>query len=131
MLLTQQMPNVMEIKVERQQDDYFLQKRVELMIDVANRKVLAEVMRLREEMQRLQQEVTSLRKHSVSSASIQVSQPSSMAAPMQAAQAQTDVRRGDFSPERKVSADMPRYGHYTSQDVSIEKFFNFGSGRRK
>ena len=121
-----QMPNVMQVKVEQQQQpDNFMQKRVEIMIDMATKKLVAEISRLSGEVQRLDRELMELRK--------KVSLTSVTAAPMQSSGQQPTQapRSADFSPERKVSADMPRYGHYTSNDVSIEKFFNFGSGRKK
>ena len=127
-LMGTQMPNVMEVKVEQQQQpDTFMQKRVEIMIDMATKKLVAEILRLSGDVQRLDREMNDMRKK-VSSASITPVQGASNIPSGQPAQPQ---RSADFSPERKVSADMPRYGHYTSNDVSIEKFFNFGSGRRK
>lgn len=111
------------------QEDYFAQKRIEVMIDMANKKVFAEMQQLKQTIQRLENDVAELRKRT-SGASFS-SQPG-----MQPAQQQTQRPTGSstqmsFSPEKKVSADVPRYGHYTSDDVSVEKFFNFGSGRKR
>jgi uncharacterized protein YydD (DUF2326 family) len=90
--------------MEQQGQDLFTQKRIELMMDVANKKVLAEVQLLRKMVTQLEQELVELRK--------KISDRPQLA--------QTD---------NKPSQDAPRYGDYTSEDVSVEKMFNF-SGKK-
>jgi hypothetical protein len=112
------------------QFDYFAQKRIELMIEVANKAVLSEVNMVKQTMVQLERELIDLRKriHDTQAAQVHVqAAPQSVVTETQrvvAAAPQT------FAPERKVSADVPRYGHYTSNDVSIEKFFNFSGKKR-
>ena len=118
-----------QVQVQAPQDDMFTQRRMELMIDMATKKLLAEIQQLKQSMQKLETEVADLRKRgtvmSVSSASPQAVLQSAPQRPV------SGSGMNDFSPQKKVSADVPRYGHYTSEDVSVEKFFNFGSGGRR
>lgn len=111
------------------QFDYFAQKRVELMIDVANKAVLAEVNIVKQTMVQLERELIDLRKriHDTQAAQHHEAPRPVVQAPVQA---QVVAAAPSFAPEKKVSADVPRYGHYTSQDVSIEKFFNFSGKKR-
>ena len=112
------------------QFDYFAQKRVELMIDVANKNVLAEVNAVKQSMLQLERELIDLRKriHDTQAAQVHVQREAPQ--PVVRQEAPRAVATQQFAPERKVSADVPRYGHYTSNDVSIEKFFNFSGKKR-
>lgn len=110
-----------QLQEQQPPQDYFAMKRIELVVEMANKKVLAEVQQLRQELQRMDSEVAELRKRA-SNGYVSIQQPAQMQP-----QAQQQPRpMNDFSAEKKVSADVPRYGHYTSNDVSVEKFFNFG-----
>jgi hypothetical protein len=119
--------------VEQQGQDYFTQKRIELMIDVANKKVNSEIQLLRKMVTQLEQELLGLRKQvhlsqqqTKSQVKIQqVAQPTPTMAAQVAPQAPQQA-----TPTQK-STDQPRYGKFTSDDVSIEKFFNFSGGARK
>ncbi len=104
--------------------DMFTAKRIELMIDVATKKLINEVQTLRGQVQKLEGEVAELRKRASNGHAQSVPQP------MQT-QVQQQKPITDFPSEKKVGADVPRYGNYTSNDVSVEKFFNFGSGKKR
>lgn len=111
------------------QVDLFAQKRVEIMMDMATKKVQAEMQQLRQQVQKLEGEVSDLRRRVSEQAAQQPVQR--VFAPVEQASHSVQQRPIDFSPERKVSADTPRYGKYTSDDVSVEKFFNYGTGRKR
>ncbi len=113
---------------EPPQVDYFMQKRIELMIDVANKAVLSEVNMVKQTMVQLERELIDLRKR-IHDAQAHHEAPRPVQQPIMQEQAAA-VSAPSFTPEKKVSADVPRYGHYTSQDVSIEKFFNFSGKKR-
>ena len=115
-------------ELEQPQSDLFVQKRIELMIEVAGKKTQSEVQLLRKMVLQLEQELVELRKQ------IHTPQPMmSMPRPeplqvQQAASVQQPLRQqGQVRGETQQLA--PRYGKYTSEDVSIEKFFNF-SGKK-
>ena len=99
---------------EQETTDYFTQKRIEMMVDLASKKVVSEVQLLRKMVMQLEQELVDLRQK-VSIRPVQ--QPVQQAA-------QQPVQQ-QIKTERKPSQDAPRYGDYTSADVSIEKVFNY------
>ena len=47
--------------MEEQQQDYFTQKRIELVVEMANKKVLSEIHLLKQTVRQLENELTSLR----------------------------------------------------------------------
>ncbi len=99
-----------------QEADYFTQKRIEMMVEMSSKKVIAEVQLLRNMVMQLEQELVDLRQ-----------KVNTRPAPVQ--QTIQPVQQAQVKAERKPSQDAPRYGDYTSADVSIEKMFNF-SGKK-
>src|SRR3989344_2302517 len=141
---------------EQQQQDYFTQNRSELLIDIANKKMETEVQLVRKMVMQLEQELVELRRQMnvnhqqsmqsmsftqasapkveaplLSSAPMQMSQGHSMSQsqPMQQQMQQSQPSTNGVRQETVAAA--PRYGKYTSNDVSIEKFFNYAGGLRK
>lgn len=104
---------------EQETTDYFTQKRIEVMVEMASKKVVSEVQLLRKMVMQLEQELVELRQKVNTRPVQQPIQPSVEQQPQQ------QLKRV----ERKPSQDAPRYGDYTSEDVSIEKMFNF-SGKK-
>jgi len=121
--------------------DYFTQKRIELMVGMANKKITSEIELMKKTVNQLEQEIIGLRNQlrqrpAVSQAPIssqQVNAPAAQVSSQQAQPMQSLIQEQPIqiqaAPEKKVSRDAPRFGDYTSEDVSIEKFFNY-SGKR-
>ena len=132
-----------------QQMDAFTQKRFELMIDMATKKLQQEIAGLKEHMVSLNGEIGSLK----SQVSRMQFQPQSHPVQRTLVEPQEHVqqnhqpqnikprkeveiidcrpegeRKEDFKSgaERNSEPIKPRYGDYQSQDVSIDKFFYFG-----
>ena len=126
-----------------EQVDVFTQKRMELMIEMATKKLQQEIHALKDQLFSFQSEISSL-KSQVSRLQFQPSQPvqktlfdSEPQAELQR-QAKKDVKIVDCRPDDERKSDFksgseknaepirPRYGDYEPKDVSIDKFFYFG-----
>ena len=130
---------------EQQQQDYFTQKRIELLIEMANKKVETEVQLVRKMVMQLEQELVELRRqmntnHQQSMQTINLVQSAPkveaqpVASPMHSAQQSAPAVSTSAQPNgvrQETAALAPRYGKYTSNDVSIEKFFNCAGGPRR
>ena len=127
-----------------QEMDAFTQKRFELMIEMATKKLHQEIVALKEHIGSLNSEMGSL-KSQISRIQFQPQHPvqrklvEEEESPVQAAaKPKKDVKIVDCRPEGERSASFeggaaknsepirPRYGDYESKDVSIDKFFYFG-----
>ena len=131
-----------------QQLDVFTQKRFELMVEMATKKLQSEIMSVKETLCSMAGEVNSL-KSQISRLQFQPPQARTVQKTLgesqnevQAAQnypqPKKDVRIVDCRPDDEKKSDFksgaernsepvrPRYGDYESKDVSIDKFFYFG-----
>ena len=128
-----------------QQLDAFTQKRFELMIDMATKKLQQEILSLKDQVTSLHSEVGSL-KSQISRAQFQPQQhhvvQSTLSDSPQAVEPSVkpnkDVKIIDCRPENERKEQFqsgaaknaepirPRYGDYEPKDVSIDKFFYFG-----
>ena len=128
-----------------QQQDAFTQKRFEIMIEMATKKMQAEIDALKGAYNSLNSEMNSL-KSQVSRAQFQAPQQRPVAQSVQVQenivqqepQAQNKVSIVDCRPHEERKQEFvsgaaknsepirPRFGDYKSEDVSIEKFFYFG-----
>lgn len=128
-----------------QQLDAFTQRRFELMVEMATKKLQQEIAALKENVLSLNSELGSI-KSQVSRIQFQPQQPHSvqrtLAEPQQESQSNAqpkkevkivDCRPNDERHEefqsgaaRNSEPIRPRYGDYEPKDVSIDKFFYFG-----
>lgn len=126
-----------------QQVDAFTQKRFELMIEMATKKLQQEVATLKEHVISLNSEIGSL-KSQVSRMQFQPQGPpvqrtlTESNEPSESIQAKKEVRIVDCRPHderheqfqsgsaKNAEPVRPRYGDYEPKDVSIDKFFYFG-----
>ena len=127
-----------------QQLDAFTQKRFELMIEMATKKLQQEVAELKGYVTSLNSEIGSL-KSQVSRIQFQPQQAhavqrtlSEPQTEIQNVQPKKDVKIIDCRPDNERHEDFqsgsaknaepvrPRYGDYEPKDVSIDKFFYFG-----
>ena len=129
-----------------QQMDAFTQKRFELMVEMATKKLNQEIQGLKEHMAALNSEFGSL-KSQVSRIQFQPPQAQHSARQVSegqpayqepAAAEKKDVKIVDCRPDGEKTKEFvsgsarnsepirPRFGDYKSEDVSIDKFFYFG-----
>ena len=129
-----------------QQLDVFTIKRIELMIEMATKKLQQQIDSMKESMCSMAGEINSL-KSQISRLQFQPPQnrvvQTTLSDPQPQAQSQSpqpkkEVKIVDCRPEGEKKADFksgaeknaepvrPRYGDYEPKDVSIEKFFYFG-----
>ena len=134
-----------------EQMDDFSQKRIEIMIEMATKKLHAEVSAMKEHVSTLNSEIGSLKsqinrlqfqppptpKRVVREYVEEVSEEQNAQAPPQV-QPHREVKIVDCRPEadrkeefvsgaaKNAEPVRPRFGDYKSQDVSIDKFFYFG-----
>ena len=127
-----------------QQLDAFTQRRFELMVEVATKKLQQEINNLKESLCSMAGEINSV-KSQVSRIQFQPQQSHPVQTKLvepssenQSVQAKKDVKIVDCRPEnerkeefqsgaaRNAEPVRPRYGDYEPKDVSIDKFFYFG-----
>ena len=127
-----------------QQLDSFTQKRFELMIEMAAKKLQQEINALKEHILTLNSEIGSL-KSQISRLQFQPQQNQNTQKILVEAQDESqnikpikEVKIVDCRPENERKENFqsrsakntepikPRYGDYTPEDVSIDKFFYFG-----
>ena len=138
-----------------QEIDAFTQKRIEIIIEMATKKLIAEINSMKEHVNSLNSEIGSLKsqvnrlqfqpppvpKRVVREYVEEVSQEGQaehIQAPAPQVQPNREVKIVDCRPEadrkeefvsgaaRNAEPIRPRFGDYNSQDVSIDKFFYFG-----
>lgn len=100
-------------------DDYFIQKKLEIMMDMYNKKVANEFSKLNSMISKLNDEISQLKRN--------------INNPVRAEQTkifETSTKEVKESPKNDDQA-KPRYGDYKPEDVSIGKFFYCGSGAKK
>ena len=124
-----------------QQLDAFTQRRFELMVEMATKKLQQEIAAIKEQMIMLHGEMGSL-KSQLSRAQFQQPQQN-YSRPSEQAQAEEpqikkEVKIVDCRPDGEKTKEFvsgsarnsepirPRYGDYEPKDVSIDKFFYFG-----
>ena len=127
-----------------QQLDVFTQKRFELMIEMATKKLQQEINTLKEYVSSLNNEISSL-KSQISRIQFQPQQAQTVQKTLtepqskeQDIQQKKEVKIVDCRPHEERANDFqsgaaknaepirPRYGDYEPKDVSIDKFFYFG-----
>ncbi len=121
-----------------EQLDYFTQKRTEVIIDIATKKLQNEINTLKEGMLLLNKEIGSLKSQVSRLQSQQQQQPSESTFLQDKHLEDKKVDIVDCRPQnerkeqfvsgatRNSDPVRPRYGDYKTEDVSIEKFFYFG-----
>ena len=98
-------------------NSYLVEKKFEIMLDNASKRLMAEISSLRGAVSSLQSELVEL-KRGREHASMQ----NAPQAPVQSVLQTPSVQRAE-TPLR------PRYGDYNSEDVAVEKMFYFGNKR--
>ena len=133
-----------------QQLDAFTQKRFELIIEMATKKLQQEMDKLKESLCSMAGEINSLKsqvsriqfqppQHAVQKTLGEIGESSHQAAQQPKKEAKIvdcrpeDEKKAEFTSgsARNSEPVRPRFGDYKSEDVSIDKFFYFGNKRSK
>ncbi|MBI2549129.1 hypothetical protein HYW21_07305 [Candidatus Woesearchaeota archaeon] len=118
--------------------DYFLQKQVEVMIEINTKRLSHEINDLKNALQALQMEVSVLKKDMQDNKTnmsqprverVMTNQDYSNPQPMQPASTAQPMTQSVQRPQDQ--SVKPRYGDYKPSDVPIEKFFYFGGNKRR
>ncbi len=122
-----------------QQMDAFTQRRFELMVEMATKKLQGEIQALKEHINSLNSEMASLKSQfsRLQFQPQQVSRPEQVNYEEQSPQKKEvkivdcrpeEERKGEFVSGSAKNAEpiRPRYGDYKPDDVAIDKFFYFG-----
>ena len=106
-------------------DHFFVQRMVEVMLDINNKKVFNEINTLKSEVSRLNEMLSELNRKTAEIRNAEQQKnirdfpesvaPAAQAAPVSAPRARTNE-----------TVSRPRYGDYQPEDVSVDKFFYFG-----
>ncbi len=105
-------------------DDFFIQKKIELMLDMNNKKVAAEFQKLNDQIIRLNGELNEMKRQLNGKAISHARQESLVESPKPVSSSSTVSTKSD-------DTIKPRYGDYKPGDVSIGDFFYFGAGGKK
>jgi len=97
-------------------NDYFIQKKFELLIEMKNKKFAGEIASLHSMVNKLNEEISELKKNLSNAPSPRAEAPASSA--------QSNFRAAE---QQKSEPIKPRFGDYEPKDVAIEKFFYFGN----
>lgn len=100
-------------------DMELFQRKIELMVEMNNKKVLSDITNLNQTVSRLNQELSDMKKKIESAPRAQAPAP-------EKSHVEEGVRR-EVSVKKEEPAPKPRYGDYQPGDVDITKFFYFGN----
>lgn len=110
----------MDLNSQQGFDSFFIQKQMETMLEINNKKLVSEISALKDSVSKLSQEISDLKK-------MRVSQP---APEPRHEPRQETLRQEPSSQQQSSSSDLrPRYGDYNPEDVSVTKMFYFGNKR--
>ncbi len=105
-------------------NSYMLEKKFEIMIGSAAKKILAEIAGLKESISILQSELNDIKRARPQS---QPAQMQAAASPYSsAANIPQNISNGSSNAHPGSTVATPRFGNYKPEDVSVDKFFYFG-----
>ena len=107
-----------------QEQDYFTEKRIALMVETANKKVMGEIQLLKNTIVQLENEITDLRRK-VNGNGMQMPKAEPVQKPVEQP-AVEQPKPVEQKPAQQTEGQL-RYGNYTPEDVSVDKFFYFGN----
>ena len=107
-------------------DDYFIQKKVELMMDMNNKKISEELKNLHSMIAQLTTQVSEIKRGLNENRFSAVREQ-----PVEHKTVKSEEQKELIEkPKKNDEAPKPRYGDYKSDDVSINKFFYFGNKKQ-
>lgn len=102
-------------------DEYLLQKKIELMIDISHKKLNNEMSNIKGMVNKLSEDICELKRQL--NESVPTSKTDTMHFDAKEDATQNNVKKADLN----KAALRPRYGDYKPEEVSIDRFFYFGS----
>lgn len=103
-------------------EDYMIQKRIEIMMDMANKKVVGELNKINGMVNKMNEEIAYIKKQISEGRHLLNTKPVTAAEIAENKKSQESVGSAN-----KEEASKPRYGDYKPEDVKIDKFFYFGN----
>lgn len=108
-------------------DDYLIEKRIEIMMDMQSKKVANELNSIKEAINNLSKEISEIKRHVSENRQPARQEQIRKFESSESVQEQPKTER---SQEKVVTQGQNRYGEYQPKDVSIEKFFYSGSNKK-
>ena len=109
-------------------DDYLIEKKIEILMDMQSKKVANELNSIKEAINNLSKEISEIKKHvSENRQPARQEQIRKFESSSESVQEQPKTER---SQEKVITQSQNRYGEYQPKDVSIEKFFYSGSNKK-
>jgi hypothetical protein len=115
---------------EQSFDDFFIQKKLEYLMDANNKKLAKEMANLQSMISQLNDEVREMKK-GMTTRPVFVEQPTQQAQSVSQPLPEMQQKQVLVNSQKPSSDLRPRYGDYKSEDVSIDKFFYCGAGSRR
>ena len=110
-------------------DDYLIEKKIEIMMDMHSKKVAGELNRIKEAINNLSREISEIKRHvSENRQPAKQEQIRKFESSESVQEPNTEKRQEQAS--TKGTQGQTRYGEYQPKDVSIEKFFYSGSNKK-
>lgn len=103
--------------------DYFLQKKVELLVELNNKKIISEINKMNHLIGQLSNEIDSI-KNNIDIANTRKTEPKYAEPVFQ------DIKENTKKIKSNEEVAKPRYGDYKPGDVDIEDFFYFGNKKQ-
>ena len=117
--------STLNIAANKEMDNsYLLEKKFEIMIGTATKKVLAEIAGLKESISALQNELNDVKRARQQSQPAQM--PTASSPYSSAANIPQNTSNGSSNNHPSSTVARPRFGDYKPEDVSVDKFFYFG-----
>ena len=118
--------STLNIAANKEMDgSYMLEKKFEIMIGTATKKVLTEILSLKESIASLQNEIGDIKRARIQSAPAPSSAPvSPYSGAANVPSNNANIVSSNSHPSTTIA--RPRFGDYKPEDVSVDKFFYFG-----
>ena len=110
-------------------DDYMLEKKFEIMLDMNNKKIANEISKLSSMINSLNEEIASIKRGLSRGATAEASRQNPAKSAVADEPSEYITREIPSNSVRPKSNDdvKPRYGDYNPEDVAISKIFYFGN----
>lgn len=102
-------------------DDYFIQKKVEIMIDTNNKRVASELDNIKSMINRLNEDIHEIKRNLSGNNGFMPKKEPAIVSESFRDNNQNDLKAKNNEPQK------PRSGDYQPEDVSVHKFFYFGT----
>lgn len=109
-------------------EDYMIQKKIEIMMDMNNKKINNELSKMSSMIAKLNEEIVAIKKNFNGNDAMQRKPVEVFETRKEIDQDALSIPRNNFNtPKNEADKPKPRYGDYKPEDVNIDKFFYFGN----